>query len=75
MSNPKKIGLSASKLKTVIVELLPKIDEIKEENQEANQNWGAVEQKAYKRITEGSDRKNVPGEEILNWLSDLEQQQ
>jgi hypothetical protein len=42
---------------------------------EANQNWGAVEQKAYERITEGSDRKNVPAEEILSWLSDLEQQQ
>jgi hypothetical protein len=63
-----------SESKSVIANLLSTIGKIKEENEEAKQDWGAVEQKAYERISEGSNQKNVPAEEILSWLSALEQQ-
>jgi hypothetical protein len=43
-----------------------------QENEEAKQDWGPVEEKAYERLLEGST-KNVSAQEFLNWLSELEQ--
>lgn len=61
-----------SETKALIADILTIIEKIKQENEEANQDWGAVEQNAYERILEGSN-KNVSGEEFLSWLSELEQ--
>lgn len=61
-----------SETKAIVSEVFSRIEEIKQENEEANQDWGPVEQKAYERIQEGST-KNISGEEFLSWLSDLEQ--
>ncbi len=61
-----------SETKAIVSEVFSRIERIKQENKEANQDWGPVEQKAHERILEGSTR-NVSGEEFLSWLSDLEQ--
>lgn len=61
-----------SETKAVISDVFSRIEKIKRENKEANQDWGSVEQNAYARILEGS-HKNVSGEEFLSWLSELEQ--
>jgi len=61
-----------SETKAVISDVFSRIDKIKQENEEASQDWGNVEQKAYERILEGSNR-NVSGGEFLDWLSELEQ--
>ena len=61
-----------SETKAVISEILSRIDRIKQENEEAKQDWGPVEEKAYERLLEGST-KNVSAQEFLNWLSELEQ--
>jgi len=61
-----------SETKAVICDVLSRIDKIKEENEEAKQDWGSVEQNAYDRLREGST-KNISREEFLSWLSDLEQ--
>lgn len=61
-----------SETKAVISEILSRIDRIKQENEEAKQDWGPVEEKAYERLLEGSN-KNVSAQEFLNWLSELEQ--
>lgn len=61
-----------SETKATISDVFSRLDKIKQENEEASQDWGAVEQNAYERILEGSNR-NVPGGEFLNWLSELEQ--
>ncbi|MCL1467374.1 hypothetical protein [Argonema galeatum] len=61
-----------SETKAIISDVFLRIEKIKQENEEANQDWGAVEQKAYERILEDSSR-NVSKEEFLSWLSDLEQ--
>jgi hypothetical protein len=61
-----------SETKAVISDVLSRIDKIKQENEEAKQDWGPVEEKAYERLLEGST-KNVSAQEFLNWLSELEQ--
>lgn len=61
-----------SETKAVISDVLSRIDRIKQENEEAKQDWGPVEEKAYERLLEGST-KNVSAQEFLNWLSELEQ--
>ena len=61
-----------SETKAVISDVLSRIDRIKHENEEAKKDWGAVEEKAYERLLEGST-KNVSAQEFLNWLSELEQ--
>jgi hypothetical protein len=61
-----------SETKAVISEILSRIDRIKQENEEAKQDWGPVEEKAYERLLEDS-AKNVSAQEFLNWLSELEQ--
>jgi hypothetical protein len=61
-----------SETKSLISDVFSRIEKIKQENEEASQEWGAVEQNAYERILEGSNR-NVSGEEFLSWLSELEQ--
>lgn len=61
-----------SSTRATISDVLSKIEQIKEENKEAEKDWGAVEQNAYKRLLEGSHDK-VSGEEFLNWLSEFEQ--
>lgn len=61
-----------SETKAVIADVLSRIEKIKQENKEASQDWSAVEQNAYERITEDSN-KNVSGKEFLDWLSKLEQ--
>jgi hypothetical protein len=57
---------------TPLPNLASTIDRIKQENEEAKQDWGPVEEKAYERLLEGST-KNVSAQEFLNWLSELEQ--
>lgn len=61
-----------SETKAVISDVFSRLNKIKQENQEASQDWGVAEQNAYERILEGSN-KNVSGAEFLNWLSELEQ--
>ena len=61
-----------SETKAVISDVLSRIDRIKQENEEAKQDWGPVEEKAYERLLEGST-KNVSAQKFLNWLSELEQ--
>lgn len=61
-----------SETKTIISDVFSRLDKIKLENEEASQNWGAIEQNAYERILEGSN-SNVSEKEFLNWLSELEQ--
>ena len=56
----------------MIADILSSIEKIKQENEAASQDWGVVEQNAYERILEGSN-KNVSGGEFLSWLSELEQ--
>ncbi|MCL1472230.1 hypothetical protein [Argonema antarcticum] len=63
---------SADSVIAVRSDVFLSIENIKQENEEANQDWGAVEQKAYERILEDSSR-NISGEEFLSWLSELEQ--
>lgn len=60
-----------SESKAVISDILSRIEKIKQENEEAAQDWGPVEQEAYEAILEGST-KNVSGEEFFDWLSELE---
>jgi hypothetical protein len=61
-----------SETKAIISDILSRIDRIKQENEEAKQDWGSVEEKAYERLLEGSS-KNVSAQEFLTWLSELEQ--
>lgn len=61
-----------SETKAIISDVFSRLDKIKQENEETSQDWGAVEQNAYERVLEGSN-KNVSGEEFLRWLSELEQ--
>ena len=62
---------SADSLIAVTSDVFLSIEKIRQENEEANQDWGTVEQKAYERILEDSTG-NVSGEEFLSWLSELE---
>lgn len=61
-----------SETKALIADILSSIEKIKQENEEASKDWSVVEQNAYERILEGSN-KNVSGGEFLSWLSELEQ--
>lgn len=61
-----------SETKATISDVFSILDKIKQENQGVSQDWGAVEQNAYERILEGSN-KNVSEGEFLDWLSELEQ--
>lgn len=61
-----------SETKAIISDVFSRLDKIKQENEEVSQDWGTVEQNAYERIMEGSNR-NVSGGEFLDWLSELEQ--
>jgi hypothetical protein len=45
-----------SETKAVISDVLSRIEKIKQENEEAKQNWGSVEQNAYDRPREGSTK-------------------
>lgn len=60
-----------SETKATISDVFSRLDKIKQENEEAAQDWGPVEQEAYEAILEGST-KNVSGEEFFDWLSELE---
>jgi hypothetical protein len=66
--DPKQV----SETKAVISDVLSRIEKIKQENEEAKQDWGSVEQNAYDRLREGST-KNISREQFLSWLSGLEQ--
>lgn len=61
-----------SETKATISDVFSRLNKIKQENEEVSQDWGAVEQNAYERILEGSNR-NVSEKEFLDWLSELEQ--
>ena len=61
-----------SETKALIADILSSIEKIKQENEEASEDWSVVEQNAYERILDGSN-KNVSGGEFLSWLSELEQ--
>lgn len=63
---------SADSVIAVTSDVFLSIEKIKQGNEVSNQDWGAVEQKAYERIQEDSTR-NVSVEEFLSWLSELEQ--
>lgn len=39
--------------------------------EDEDEDWGEVEQKAYERLQEDGV-KNIPGEEVLQWLSMVE---
>ena len=45
-----------SETKAVISDVLSRIEKIKQENEEAKQDWGSVEQNAYDRLLEGSTK-------------------
>jgi len=45
-----------SETKPVISDVLSRIEKIKQESEEAKQNWGSVEQNAYDRLLEGSTK-------------------
>jgi len=66
--DPKQV----SETKAVISDVLSRLEKIKQENDEAKQDWGSVEQNAYDRLREGST-KNISREQFLSWLSGLEQ--
>jgi hypothetical protein len=45
-----------SETKAVISDVLSRLEKIKQENEEAKQDWGSVEQNAYDRLREGSTK-------------------
>jgi hypothetical protein len=45
-----------SETKAVISDVLSRIEKIKQEKEEAKQDWGSVEQNAYDRLREGSTK-------------------
>ncbi len=51
--------------------MMSELEEIQREDEEAEQDWGRAEQKAYDRLQEGSSQ-NIPVEEFLDWLAELE---
>ena len=52
-----------SETKAVISDVLSRREKIKQENEEAKQDWGSVEQNAYDRLREGTT-KNLSEKEI-----------
>jgi hypothetical protein len=60
-----------SETKSMISKIISRLEEIKREDEEAEQDWGRAEQKAYDRLQEGSSQ-NIPVEEFLDWLAELE---
>lgn len=62
-----------SETKAMISDIHSRIEEIKQENEQAGEDGVTVEQNPYERILEGSSN-NVSGEEFLSWLSDLDQE-
>jgi hypothetical protein len=50
--DPKQV----SETKAVISDVLSRLEKIKQENDEAKQDWGSVEQNAYDRLREGSTK-------------------
>lgn len=59
-----------SETKAMISKVESRLEEIRRENREAQEDWGLAEQNAYERMLEGS-YQSVPVEDFLDWLSEL----
>jgi hypothetical protein len=60
-----------SETKAMIAKILARLEERRQEEQEAEKDWGKAEQSAYERMQEES-QPNIPVEEFLDWLDRLE---
>ena len=61
-----------SETKAMIAKTISRLQEIQDDNKIAEEDWGLAEQNAYTRMME-TRHQNIPGEVLLDWLSELEQ--
>jgi hypothetical protein len=60
-----------SETKATIAKILSRLEERRQEEQEAEKDWGKAEQSAYERM-QVETQQNIPVEEFLDWLDRLE---